>query len=260
MFFGLASGAVETHGIVVDQVLSDIETLNRAAFEGRYEVTAVSFHAFAHLADKYALLPHGASMGDKYGPLVVSRMGGPRKVRGSRIAIPGTLTTAYLTLRLYEPDFEYVVVPFDQIQQAVLEGKAEAGLLIHEGQLTYAEEGLQKIVDLGEWWAEYTGGLPLPLGGNIIRRDLGPEMIAKVSKMLHDSIAYALDNREKAVEYAIQFGRGLDRERTDTFVGMYVNNLTLSYGERGKMAVERLLGDAYKRGLIPQPVAVEFAA
>ena len=260
MFFGLASGAVETHGIVVDQVLSDIETLNRAAFEGRYEVTAVSFHAFAHLTDKYALLPHGASMGDKYGPLVVSRTGGPRKVRGSRIAIPGTLTTAYLTLRLYEPDFEYVVVPFDQIQRAVLDGKAEAGLLIHEGQLTYAEEGLQKIVDLGEWWAEYTGGLPLPLGGNIIRRDLGPEMIARVSKMLHDSIAYALDNREKAVEYSIQFGRGLDRERTDTFVGMYVNNLTLSYGERGKMAVERLLGDAYKRGLIPQPVAVEFAA
>ena len=260
MFFGLASGAVETHGIAVDQVLSDIETLNRAAFEGRYEVTAVSFHAYAHLADKYALLPHGASMGDKYGPLVVSRTGGPRKVRGSRIAIPGTLTTAYLTLRLYEPDFEYVVVPFDQIQQAVLEGKAEAGLLIHEGQLTYAEEGLQKIVDLGEWWAEYTGGLPLPLGGNIIRRDLGPEMIAKVSKMLHDSIAYALNNREKAVEYAIQFGRGLDRARTDTFVGMYVNNLTLSYGERGRKAVERLLGDAYERGLIPQPVPIEFAA
>ena len=260
MFFGLASGAVDTHGIVVDQVLSDIETLNRAAFEGRYEVTAVSFHAFAHLTDKYALLPHGASMGDKYGPLVVGRMGGATKVRGTRIAIPGTLTTAYLTLRLYEPDFEYVVFPFDQIQQAVLEGKAEAGLLIHEGQLTYAEEGLQKIVDLGEWWSEYTGGLPLPLGGNIIRRDLGAEMISKVSKMLHDSIAYALDNREKAVEYAIKFGRGLDRERTDTFVGMYVNNLTLSYGERGKKAVERLLGDAYKRGLIPQSVPVEFAA
>jgi 1,4-dihydroxy-6-naphthoate synthase len=260
MFFGLASGAVETHGIVVDQVLSDIETLNRAAFEGRYEVTAVSFHAFAHLVDKYALLPHGASMGDKYGPLVVARQGGARQVRGTRIAIPGTLTTAYLTLRLYEPDFEYVVVPFDEIQQAVLDGKAEAGLLIHEGQLTYAEEGLQKVVDLGEWWSEHTGGLPLPLGGNIIRRDLGPEMITKVSRLLRDSIAYALDNREKAVEYAIQFGRGLDRERTDKFVGMYVNNLTLDYGERGRLAVERLLCDAYKAGLIPQPVAVEFAA
>jgi 1,4-dihydroxy-6-naphthoate synthase len=260
MFFGLASGAVDTHGIVVDQVLSDIETLNRAAFEGRYEVTAVSFHAFAHLVDKYALLPHGASMGDRYGPIVVARQGGATKVKGTRIAIPGTLTTAYLTLRLYEPGFEYVVVPFDQIQQAVLDGQAEAGLLIHEGQLTYAEEGLSKIVDLGEWWAEHTGGLPLPLGGNIIRRDLGPEMIARVSKMLHDSIAYALTHREEAVEYAIQFGRGLDRDRTDQFVGMYVNNLTLSYGDRGRLAVERLLGDAYQRGLIPQPVPVEFAA
>ena len=260
MFFGLASGAVDTHGIVVDQVLSDIETLNRAAFEGRYEVTAVSFHAFAHLVDKYALLPHGASMGDRYGPIVVARQGGATKVKGTRIAIPGTLTTAYLTLRLYEPGFEYVVVPFDQIQQAVLDGQAEAGLLIHEGQLTYAEEGLSKIVDLGEWWAEHTGGLPLPLGGNIIRRDLGPEMIARVSKMLHDSIAYALTHREEAVEYAIQFGRGLVRDRTDKFVGMYVNNLTLSYGDRGRLAVERLLGDAYQRGLIPQPVPVEFAA
>jgi 1,4-dihydroxy-6-naphthoate synthase len=260
MFFGLASGAVETHGIVVDQVLSDIETLNRAAFEGRYEVTAVSFHAFAHLVDKYALLPHGASMGDRYGPIVVAPHGGATKVKGTRIAIPGTLTTAYLTLRLYEPGFEYVVVPFDQIQQAVLDGQAEAGLLIHEGQLTYAEEGLSKIVDLGEWWAEHTGGLPLPLGGNIIRRDLGPEMIARVSKMLHDSIAYALTHREEAVEYATQFGRGLDRDRTDKFVGMYVNSLTLSYGDRGRLAVERLLGDAYQRGLIPQPVPVEFAA
>ena len=259
MFFGLASGAVDTHGIEVDQVLSDIETLNREAFEGRYEVTAVSFHAYAHLADRYALLPHGASMGDRYGPIVVAREGEAAGVKGARIAIPGTLTTAYLTLRLYEPEFEYTVVPFDQIQQAVLDGKAQAGLLIHEGQLTYAEEGLRKIVDLGEWWAEQTDGLPLPLGGNIIRRDLGPEMIQIVSKMLHDSIAYALSHREEAVEYAIQFGRGLDRARTDRFVGMYVNDLTLSYGERGRRAVERLLGDAYERGLIPQRVPVEFA-
>lgn len=260
MFFGLASGAVETHGVEVEQVLADIETLNRAAFEGRYEVTAVSFHAYAHLVDKYALLPHGASMGDRYGPIVVARKGGASKVKGTRIAIPGTLTTAYLTLRLYEPEFEYVVVPFDEIQRAVLDGKAEAGLLIHEGQLTYEEEGLSKIVDLGEWWAEQTDGLPLPLGGNIIRRDLGPEMIHKVSKMLHDSIAYALSHREQAVEYALQFGRGLDRARTDTFVGMYVNNLTLSYGDRGRRAVEKLLGDAFERGLIPQRVPVEFAA
>jgi 1,4-dihydroxy-6-naphthoate synthase len=245
----------------VEQVLADIETLNRAAFEGRYEVSAVSFHAYAHLLDKYALLPHGASMGDKYGPIVVARQGaGPQSVKGSRIAIPGTLTTAYLTLRIYEPDFEYVVVPFDQIQQAVLDGQAEAGLLIHEGQLTYQDEGLRKIVDLGEWWAERTGGLPLPLGGNIIRRDLGPEMIAKVSKMLHDSIAYALSHRPEAVEYALQFGRGLDRAKTDRFVGMYVNNLTLDYGDRGRRGLERLMSDAFERGLIPHRVPVEFAA
>jgi 1,4-dihydroxy-6-naphthoate synthase len=260
MFFGLASGAVDTGGIVVDQVLSDIETLNRAAFEGKYEVTAVSFHAYAHLADKYALLPHGASMGDNYGPIVVAKAGGPTTVKGRRIAIPGTLTTAYLTLRLYESDFEYVVVPFDQIQQAVLDGKAEAGLLIHEGQLTYQDEGLQKIVDLGEWWNERTGGLPLPLGGNIIRRDLGPEMIAKVSKMLHDSIAHALSHRAEAVDYAQQFGRGLDKAKTDKFVGMYVNDLTLSYGDRGKRGLERLMNDAYAKGLIPNPVPVVFAA
>jgi 1,4-dihydroxy-6-naphthoate synthase len=261
MFYGLASNNVDTGGIVVDQVLSDIETLNRAAFEGKYEVTAVSFHAYAHLADKYALLAHGASMGDNYGPIVVARAdAGPSGVKGSRIAIPGTLTTAYLALRLYEPDFEYVVVPFDEIQQAVLDGKAEAGLLIHEGQLTYQDEGLRKIVDLGEWWNERTGGLPLPLGGNIIRRDLGPEMIRKVSKLLHDSIAYALSHRKDAVEYAEQFGRGLDREKTDKFVGMYVNDLTLGYGERGRKAVERLMDEAFEKGLIPNRVPVEFAA
>ncbi len=260
MFYGLASGNVDTSGIVVDQVLSDIETLNRAAFEGRYEVTAVSFHAYAHLIDKYALLPHGASMGDKYGPIVVSRPDGPRAVKGARIAIPGTLTTAYLALRIYEPDFEYAVVPFDEIGQAVADGRAEAGLLIHEGQLTYQDEGLRKIVDLGEWWSERTGGLPLPLGGNIIRRNLGPEMIAKVSKLLHDSIAYALSHRAEAVEYALQFGRGLDRSRTDTFVGMYVNDLTLAYGERGRLGLERLMTDAFEKGLIPKPVPVEFAA
>jgi 1,4-dihydroxy-6-naphthoate synthase len=261
MFYGLASGNVDTGGIVVEQVLSDIETLNRAAFDGKYEVTAVSFHAFAHLVDRYALLPHGASMGDKYGPIVVARADSPAKeVKGTRIAIPGTLTTAYLALRLYEPDFQYVVVPFDRIQQAVLDGQAEAGLLIHEGQLTYQDEGLRKIVDLGEWWSERTGGLPLPLGGNVIRRDLGPEMIAKMSKLLHDSIAYALSHRNEAVEYALQFGRGLDRARTDRFVGMYVNDLTLAYGERGRKGLERLLTDAFERGLIPQRVPVEFAA
>jgi 1,4-dihydroxy-6-naphthoate synthase len=213
-------------------------------------------------------------MGDKYGPIVVApafapgespgslgaaSVPGANGVKGKRIAIPGTLTTAYLTLRIFEPDFEYVVVPFDQIQQAVLDGKAEAGLLIHEGQLTYQDEGLRKIVDLGEWWAERTGGLPLPLGGNIIRRDLGAETIAKVSKMLHDSIAYALSHRAEAVDYALQFGRGLDRTKTDRFVGMYVNDLTLAYGERGRRGLERLMSDAFERGLIPQPVPVVFA-
>jgi 1,4-dihydroxy-6-naphthoate synthase len=261
MFFGLASGSVETGGLTIDQVLADIETLNRAAFEGTYEVTAVSFHAYAHLHDRYALLPHGASMGDRYGPIVVSpRDRSDAGVKGRRIAIPGTLTTAYLALRIYESDFEYVVVPFDQIQQAVLDGKADAGLLIHEGQLTYQDEGLRKIVDLGEWWAERTSGLPLPLGGNIIRRDLGPELIAKVSKMLHDSIAYALSHRAEAVEYALQFGRGLDRAKTDRFVGMYVNELTLGYGDRGRQGLERLMDEAFERGLIPTRVPIEFAA
>jgi len=260
MFYGLASGAVDTGGIEIEQVLSDIETLNRAAFEGKYEVTAVSFHAFAHLADTYALLPHGASMGDRYGPIVVAKDPAVKGVKGRKIAIPGTLTTAYLALRIYEPDFEYVIVPFDQIEAFVAAGKADAGLLIHEGQLTYAENGLGKVVDLGEWWADRTGGLPLPLGGNIIRRDLGPDMIRKVSKLLHDSIAYALSHRKDAVEYAQQFGRGLDRDRTDTFVGMYVNDLTLGYGERGRKGVERLMADAFDKGLIPKRVPIEFAA
>jgi 1,4-dihydroxy-6-naphthoate synthase len=259
MFYGLASNAVDTGGIEIEQVLSDIETLNRAAFEGKYEVTAVSFHAFAHLSGKYALLPHGASMGDRYGPIVVARKDGVSDVKGRRIAIPGTLTTAYLTLQLFEPDFQHVVVPFDQIEDFVLAGKADAGLLIHEGQLTYADNGLKKIVDLGEWWSDRTGGLPLPLGGNIIRRDLGPEMIKKVSKLLHDSIAYALSHRKEAVEYAEQFGRGLDKDRIDTFVGMYVNDLTLGYGERGRKGVERLMSEAFEKGLIPNRVPVEFA-
>jgi 1,4-dihydroxy-6-naphthoate synthase len=260
MFYGLASGAVDTGGLEIEQVLADIETLNRAAFDGKYEVTAVSFHAFAHLVDKYALLPHGASMGDNYGPIVVSSADGPSEVKGRRIAIPGTLTTAHLALQLYERDFEPIVVPFDQIEDFVSRGGADAGLLIHEGQLTYAENGLRKIVDLGEWWSARTGGLPLPLGGNIIRRDLGPEMIRKVSKLLHDSIAHALSHRKDAVDYAQQFGRGLDKARTDRFVGMYVNDLTLGYGERGRKAVERLMQEAFDSGLIPNRVPIEFAA
>jgi len=260
MFFGLASGQVETHGLEVGHVLQDIETLNRAAFEGTYEVTAVSFHAYTHLTDKYLLLPHGSSMGDKYGPILVAREGGPTSTKGITIAVPGELTTAFLALRLYDPDVKHVVMPFDEIQEAVRDGKVEAGLLIHEGQLTYGDEGLKKIVDLGEWWAERTDGLPLPLGGNVIRRDLGPELITKVSKMLHDSIAYALEHREEALDYALQYGRGLDRQKADTFVGMYVNGLTLDYGDRGRAAVQRLFDDAWAQKLIPKPIQVEFSA
>jgi 1,4-dihydroxy-6-naphthoate synthase len=263
MFYGLASGAVRVEGIDVDQVLADIESLNRAAFAGQYEVTAVSFHAYAHLLDRYALLPHGASMGDRYGPILVarhavSRPGGPLSLKGMRIAVPGRLTSAHLTLQMFDPSFEAVIVPFDQIDRAVLEGRVDAGLLIHEGQLTYVAEGLHKIVDLGEWWFDRTDGLPLPLGGNVIRRDLGPELMARVSTMLHDSIAHALEHRSDAVEYAQQFGRGLDRASTDRFVGMYVNALTLDYGERGRAALERFFGDAYDKGLIPNKVPVEF--
>jgi 1,4-dihydroxy-6-naphthoate synthase len=259
MFYGLASGRVPTAGFELEHVLADIETLNRAAFEGRYEVTAVSFHAYAHLTDKYMLLPHGASMGDRYGPVVVTKADGPTSLKAVRVGVPGELTTAFLTLRLYDPGVEYVVMPFDRIQEAVHSGEIAAGLLIHEGQVTYEEEGLQKLVDLGEWWAERTSGLPLPLGGNIIRRDLGADRIAQLSALLHDSIAFGLEHREEAVRYAMRFGRGLNRERTDRFVGMYVNALTLDYGPRGREAVHRLLGDAQDAGLLPKPVAVEFA-
>jgi 1,4-dihydroxy-6-naphthoate synthase len=259
MFFGLASGAVHVGGVHVEQVLADIETLNRAAFEGRYEVTAVSFHAYAHLVDRYALLPHGASMGDKYGPILVAKRPLPSgSLAGIKVGVPGRLTSAFLTLQMYDPSFEFEVIPFDQIQQAIADDRVDAGLLIHEGQLTYKSEGLHKIVDLGEWWFDRTGGLPLPLGGNVIRRDLGPEMISTVSTMLHDSIAYALDHRAEAVEYAQQFGRGLDRKDTDTFVGMYVNQLTLDYGVRGRAALERFFGEAFEKKLIPKPITVEF--
>jgi 1,4-dihydroxy-6-naphthoate synthase len=258
MFFGLASGAVSTGDLQVDQLLADIETLNRAAHEGSYEVTAVSFHAYAYLKDRYALLPHGASMGDRYGPIVVTRPDGPTSVNGVKVAVPGTWTTAYMVLRLFDPRFEYEVVPFDEIQDRVLDGSYDAGLLIHEGQLTYADDGLKKLVDLGEWWAERTDGLPLPLGCNVIRRDMGPEMMSRVSKLLHASIAYGLEHRDEALEYASQFGRGLDAPRTDRFVGMYVNDLTLDYGDRGRAAVARLFDDALAAGLIPEAVDVEF--
>jgi 1,4-dihydroxy-6-naphthoate synthase len=259
MFYGLASGKLPSNGFELEHVLSDIETLNRAAFEGKYEISAVSFHAYAHLTDRYILLPHGASMGERYGPIVVSKKAAS-SLKGITVAIPGTLTTAFLALRLFDPGVRYLVMPFDKIQEAVHAGDVDAGLLIHEGQITWADEGLHRIVDLGEWWADRTGGLPLPLGGNVIRRDLGPETIAKLSRLLHDSIAFGLDHRDEAVSYAMQFGRGLDRRKTDRFVGMYVNTLTLDYGERGREAVTRLLADASSSGLLPKPVNVEFAA
>ena len=258
MFYGLASGRVPSNGFELEHVLSDIETLNRAAFDGKYEITAVSFHAYAHLTDRYLLLPHGASMGDRYGPIVVARNDGPSSIKGVQVGVPGELTTALLALKLFDPAVSYVVMPFDEIQERVKSGEVAAGLLIHEGQLTYQDEGLKKIVDLGEWWADRTDGLPLPLGGNVIRRDLGTATIATLSSLLHDSIAYGLEHRAEAVDYAMQFGRGLDRARTDRFVGMYVNDLTLNYGERGRKAVFQLLGDAQRAGLLSKPVNVEF--
>jgi len=260
MHYGLASGRVPTDGIEFVHLLADIETLNRAAFEGKYEVSAVSFNAYAHLTARYLLLPHGSSMGDDYGPIVVARAGGPSSLRGITVAVPGTLTTSFLALRLYDPDVQYVVMPFDRIQEAVRAGEVAAGLLIHEGQLTYQDEGLKKIVDLGEWWSDLTGGLPLPLGGNVIRRDLGADVIATVSRLLRESIAYALAHRQEALDYALQFGRGLDRANADRFVGMYVNELTLDYGDRGRAAVRRLFDEAWKKRLIPKPIEVEFIA
>jgi len=260
MHYGLASRKVPTDGIEFDHLLADIETLNHAAFDGKYEVSAVSFNAYAHLTDTYLLLPHGSSMGDDYGPIVVARADGPSSLEGVTVAIPGTLTTSFLALQLYDPEVQYVVMPFDRIQDAVRAGEAQAGLLIHEGQLTYRDEGLKKIVDLGEWWADRTSGLPLPLGGNVIRRDLGPEVIATVSRLLRESIAYALAHRQEALDYALQFGRGLDRAKADRFVGMYVNELTLDYGERGRAAVRRLFDEAWQKRLIPGPIEAEFSA
>jgi len=259
MFYGLASGHVDTGDLEVGHVLSDIETLNRAAFDGTYEVTAISFHAYAYLHQRYILLPHGASMGENYGPIVVAREDGPSSLDGVLVAVPGLLTSAFLALKLYNPALDTVVMPFDEIQDAVRRGEVAAGLLIHEGQLTYQDEGLRKIVDLGEWWAGKTGGLPLPLGGNVIRRDLGPELIARVSRMLHASIKHALDNRELALEYAMQFGRGLDPAKVDRFVGMYVNNLTLGYTDQSRRAVQLFLDEAHQKGIIPNRVPVEFA-
>jgi 1,4-dihydroxy-6-naphthoate synthase len=258
MFYALATRKIDTGDVNYIHTLNDIETLNRKAMEGEYEVSAISFHAYAYLTDKYALLSCGASMGRNYGPVVISgKPIAPKALAGKVVAVPGLMTTAYLALRLYEPDVKWEVVPFDRIQEDVQKGKYEAGLLIHEGQLTYRESGLYKVVDLGEWWLEKTG-LPLPLGGNVIRRDLEPELQNQISQDIRKSIQYGLDHREEATAYALQFSRGLDTQRADRFIGMYVNELTVDYGAEGREAVVRLLEEARVQGLIPSKVALEF--
>lgn len=258
MFYALASGKIDTQGIEYVHELQDIETLNQRALRGELEVTAVSIHAYAYLSDTYALLSHGASMGDRYGPRLVARSPMTRAdVKGKRIAVPGPLTTAYLALRLYEPDFEPVFMAFDEIDDAALRGDVDAGLLIHEGQLTYAAQGLHLVADMGEWWYEETG-LPLPLGGNVIRKDLGDDLKQVVSRHLRSSIAYGLEHRSNALDHAMKYARGLDRSDADAFVGMYVNDWTLDYGERGREAVRLLLKRGIESGIITQPVTVEF--
>jgi 1,4-dihydroxy-6-naphthoate synthase len=259
MFYALAKGKLETGKFNFSHTLQDIETLNRKALNGEYEITAISIHAYVYVADKYILLPSGASMGDRYGPMIVAREPwSQEELRGKKVAIPGTMTTAYLTMKLFQPDFEAETIPFDQIMNAVQNGNADAGLLIHEGQLTYASHKLHKIIDLGEWWNQDTG-LPLPLGGNVIRRDLSVENIAELSRLLRESIQYALIHREEALEYAMQFARDLDVDTANRFVGMYVNERTLDYGEEGRRAVQLLLDRAFEAKLIPSQVRAEFA-
>ena len=260
MFYALARGLIDTGDLEFVHELQDIETLNRRALAGELEVTAVSIHAYAYLHDRYVLLPHGASMGEGYGPRLVAREPlSPEELRGRRVAVPGERTSAYLALKLFQPDVQTEVVPFDRIMEHVAAGKADVGLLIHEGQLTYADHGLHLIADLGEWWAKETGGLPLPLGGNVVRRDLGPDLIRRISRLLRESIAYALEHRAPALEYAQAYGRGLDAAQTDEFVGMYVNRRTLDYGEDGRRAVQLFLDRGYEAGIIPHRVEVEFA-
>jgi 1,4-dihydroxy-6-naphthoate synthase len=261
MFYALAEGQIDTGDLRYVHELSDIETLNQRARKGELEVTAVSIHAYAYLWREYALLASGSSMGDGYGPRLVStapRPADPRvALRGCRVAVPGRLTTAYLALKLYQPDFEAVVVPFDRIEDAVQRGEVDVGLLIHEGQLTYGDLGLQLWADLGEWWLEDTG-LPLPLGGNVVRRDLGAAVIEQIARDLRASIVYALEHRGPALAHARQFNRGIGDQRTDTFVGMYVNQWTVDYGARGRRAVQALLDRGFEAGLIPERVSVEF--
>ena len=263
MFWAMASGKIDTEGRRYVHELGDIESLNRRALAGELEVTAVSLHAYAYLADRYALLAHGASIGDRYGPRIVSREATPSNPRAALrdrlVAVPGELTTAFLALRLYQPAARHVVVPFDQIEDFVAAGNADAGLLIHEGQLTYADRGLHLWADMGEWWHQETG-LPLPLGGNVVRRDLGDELMRAIARDLKASIEYGLAHRAEALRHAQGFSRGLDQARTDQFVGMYVNAYTVDYGPMGRRAVAELLGRAQAAGLIPAVVDLAFVA
>ena len=259
MFYGLATNKLDTGNLKFEHVLKDIQTLNENAKDGVFDVSAISFHAYAYVNDKYALLPHGASIGDKYGPIVVSKeQYKPEDIGKLKIAVPGEMTSAYLALKIYNQDFEHVVVPFDEIIDYVRQGKADAGLLIHEGQLFYQQMGLYKVLDLGEWWFEKTS-LPLPMGGNVIRRDLGEDLMREVSGYLRKSIKYSLDNREDALAYAMQFARDMQPELADRFVAMWVNELTLDYGARGREGVQRLLDEGYEKGIIPHKVDVVFA-
>jgi 1,4-dihydroxy-6-naphthoate synthase len=258
MFYGLATNKLETDGLKFEHVLKDIQSLNEDAKNGVYDVTAISFHAYAYVADKYVLLPHGASIGDKYGPIVVSKeQYKPEDIPNLKVAVPGELTSAFLALRIYNQDFQYNVVPFDEIIEYVQKGKADAGLLIHEGQLFYKQMGLNKVLDLGEWWFERTG-LPLPMGGNAIKRELGEDLMRQVSKCLQESSIYSLEHREDALAYAMQFAREMPPELTDRFVAMWVNDLTLDYGDRGKEGVRRLLQEGFEKGIIKNKVEVEF--
>jgi 1,4-dihydroxy-6-naphthoate synthase len=258
MFYALATNRVKAPGLKFTHVLADIETLNQAADSETYDVTAISFSAYSYLHEKYVLLDCGASFGDGYGPIVVAnRPMQHAELAGSRIAVPGLRTSAYLTLRLYEPDFEAVPIPFDQILDAVRVGTVDAGLLIHEGQLLFSKLGLHRVVDLGKWWLETTK-LPLPLGGNAVRRALGPETGRRISRAIRESVSYALENREEALNYAMQFARDLNPDLADQFVGMYVNRWTLGYGERGRTAVQELLDRGVKAGVIPGPIKAEF--
>jgi 1,4-dihydroxy-6-naphthoate synthase len=259
MFYALAHDKIDTGNLQFRHQLEDIETLNRRAVRGDLEITAISIHAYAFVLDKYALLPSGCSMGDRYGPMVVARRDmSVADLRNARIAVPGTMTTAFLTLRLLlGGDFAYEVMPFDQILGAVAAGRYDAGLIIHEGQLTFQNQGLKLVVDLGVWWQERTG-LPLPLGGNVVRRDLGPDTMRQISRLLKESIRYSLDHRREALDYALGYARDMDRDLADRFVGMYVNDWTLDYGPRGREAVRRLLDEGHRAGVIPSAVAVEF--